>query len=111
MLFYPKFLEALLQGLKGKDEADAIDLADAFMMGKEVAYKAVIRPVEGTILTVCREAAQALNDAVEPEMPIDQAIDILLAEARESLKRTPDLLPILKEVGVVDSGGADFVRF
>lgn len=65
MLFYPKFLEALLQGLKGKDEADAIDLADAFMMGKEVAYKAVIRPVEGTILTVCREAAQALNDAVE----------------------------------------------
>lgn len=98
------------QGLKGKDEADAIDLADAFMMGKEVAYKAVIRPVEGTILTVCREAAQALNDAVEPEMPIDQAIDILLAEARESLKRTPDLLPILKEVGVVDSGGAGFCK-
>lgn len=98
------------EGLKGKNEADAIDLAEAFMMGKEVAYKAVMRPVEGTILTVCREAAQVLNEAAEPEMPIDQALNIFLKEARESLKRTPDLLPILKEVGVVDSGGAGFCK-
>lgn len=98
------------QGLKNKDEADACELAEAFMMGKEVAYKAVMRPVEGTILTVCREAAQCLDNSVVPGMPIDQAIDILYAEALESLKRTPDLLPVLKEVGVVDSGGAGFCK-
>lgn len=98
------------QGLKNKDEVDACELAEAFMMGKEVAYKAVIKPVEGTILTVCRESAQCLDNAVIPGMPIDQAIDILYAEALESLKRTPDLLPVLKEVGVVDSGGAGYCK-
>lgn len=98
------------EGLKDKTEADAADLADAFLTGKEVAYKAVMRPVEGTILTVCREAAQGLAEAVRPQMPIDQALDIFLAEARASLERTPDLLPVLKEVGVVDSGGAGFCK-
>lgn len=98
------------EGLKGKSEASAQDLADAFLVGKDVAYKAVMRPVEGTILTVMRESATALNEAVASQMPIDEAIDILLSEARASLKRTPNLLPILKEAGVVDSGGAGFCK-
>lgn len=98
------------EGLKGKSEATAQDIAEAFLVGKDVAYKAVMRPVEGTILTVMREAATTLSDAVFEEMPIDEAIDILLSEARESLKRTPNLLPILKEAGVVDSGGAGFCK-
>lgn len=98
------------EGLKGKVEADAVDIAEAFLIGKEVAYKAVMKPVEGTMLTVEREASQALDDAAERGMPIDEAIDIFLAEAQASLKRTPNLLPVLKEVGVVDSGGAGFCK-
>lgn len=98
------------EGLKDKKEADAADLADAFLAGKDVAYKAVMKPVEGTMLTVEREAAEALYDKAEPDMPIDEAMDIFLAEAQASLKRTPNLLPVLKEVGVVDSGGAGFCR-
>lgn len=96
--------------LKGKKDADAIDLAEAFLEGKDVAYKAVMKPVEGTMLTVEREAAQAMYDNAEKGQPIDEAMDILLNEAQASLKRTPNLLPILKEVGVVDSGGAGFCR-
>lgn len=98
------------QGLKGKIEATAQDISDALLMGKEVAYKAVMRPVEGTILTVIRESSQALADSVYPDMPLDEALDILLKEARESLKRTPNLLPVLKETGVVDSGGAGLCK-
>lgn len=98
------------QGLKGKIEAKAQDISDALLMGKEVAYKAVMRPVEGTILTVIRESSQALADSVYPDMPLDEALDILLKEARESLKRTPNLLPVLKEAGVVDSGGAGLCK-
>lgn len=98
------------QGLKGKIEATAQDISDALLMGKEVAYKAVMRPVEGTILTVIRESSQALADSVYPDMPLDEALDILLKEARESLKRTSNLLPVLKEAGVVDSGGAGLCK-
>lgn len=98
------------KGLKGKIEATAQDISDALLMGKEVAYKAVMRPVEGTILTVIRESSQALADSVYPDMPLDEALDILLKEARESLKRTPNLLPVLKEAGVVDSGGAGLCK-
>lgn len=98
------------QGLKGKIEATAQDISDALLMGKEVAYKAVMRPVEGTILTVIRESSQALADSVYPDMPLDEALNILLKEARESLKRTPNLLPVLKEAGVVDSGGAGLCK-
>lgn len=98
------------QGLKGKIEATAQDISDALLMGKEVAYKTVMRPVEGTILTVIRESSQALADSVYPDMPLDEALDILLKEARESLKRTPNLLPVLKEAGVVDSGGAGLCK-
>lgn len=98
------------EGLENQTEIDAIGLANAFMNGKNVAYKAVMRPVEGTILTVIREAATALNDVVEKDMPIDQCLDIIFDEAQKSLAHTPDLLPVLKEVGVVDSGGAGLCK-
>ncbi len=98
------------KSLDGKVEMDAMDLADAFVMGKEVAYKAVMRPVEGTILTVIREASDALFNAATSEMSIEEAFEVLLKEARESLNRTPELLPVLKEVGVVDSGGTGLVK-
>ncbi len=96
------------QGLNGAEEIDAVGLSEAFSLGKDVAYKAVMHPVEGTILTVVREASDALANNVKAGMAIDKAIDIFYEEAKNSLKRTPDLLPVLKEVGVVDSGGAGF---
>ena len=96
--------------LENKDEVDAVLLAAAFVNGSKVAYSAVMRPVEGTILTVIRESSAALNKKVEAGMSIEKALSIILDEAKASLKRTPELLPILKEVGVVDSGGSGLVR-
>ena len=98
------------QALEGKAEINAVQFAEAFIQGKDVAYKAVMRPVEGTMLTVIRESAQALMDAVKPHWSIEDAIRLMIKEAHESLKRTPDLLPILKEVGVVDSGGLGLIK-
>lgn len=98
------------EGLAGKNEVDAIGLAEAFMSGKEVAYKAVMRPVEGTILTVIREAASALYEKAENNMPMDVAMDYFYEQAKKSLAHTPELLPVLKEVGVVDSGGAGLCK-
>ncbi len=98
------------KSLDGKETINALDLADAFLMGKDVAYKAVMRPVEGTILTVIRESSEELFKQVTRDMSIEQCFEILLKEARESLERTPQLLPVLKEVGVVDSGGAGLVK-
>jgi len=97
------------RALEGKKEIGPLEFADAWQSGKDVAYKAVMRPVEGTILTVIREAGQFLNDHVKKDWSIEKCFEILLQEARASLERTPDLLPILKEVGVVDSGGAGLV--
>lgn len=94
------------QGMDGKERLTTADLAAAFVKGSEVAYKAVMRPVEGTILTVIRESAAALKERLKKDTTIEGAFDILVEEADKSLQHTPELLPILKEVGVVDSGGA-----
>ena len=96
--------------LEGVEEIDSLLLAQAFKAGSETAYKAVMRPVEGTILTVIRESSSVLSRKVKEGMPIERTLEILLTEANASLNRTPELLPILKEVGVVDSGGTGLVR-
>jgi len=101
-----QIFRGIAQGMADKESVNAKDLAAAFVKGKEVAYKAVMRPVEGTILTVIRESSVALEDSVKKDTTIEEALDILLKEAKKSLQHTPDLLPILKEAGVVDSGGA-----
>ena len=105
-----QIFRGLAEGLEGKKEVNAIELSAAFDKGVEVAYKAVIKPVEGTILTVIIESSDALSNQVRINMSIERAFDILIKEAKESLKRTPDLLPILKEAGVIDSGGAGLIR-
>ena len=96
--------------LQNKSQIDAVGLAEAFDSGRKVAYKAVIKPVEGTILTVIREASAKLLDQATHKMTIEQAFKILLSEAYDSLERTRKLLPVLKEVGVVDSGGAGLLK-
>lgn len=100
-------------GLEGKTEANCYDFADALISAKDVAYKAVMKPVEGTILTVIRESTVALKhyvDDLEKPITIKECMQYLLNEANASLQRTPDLLPVLKEVGVVDSGGAGLIK-
>lgn len=94
--------------LEGKSSLNAMDLAEAFANGKAVAYKAVLRPVEGTILTVIRESSAALLEFVKgkKDISIEKALEKLFEEAKKSLAHTPELLPVLKQVGVVDSGGA-----
>jgi len=96
---------------ENKEDADAKVLAAAFKRGCEVSYSAVLKPVEGTILTVIRESSSALYEYINknPNQTIEKAISYLVKAAKESLARTPELLPILKEVGVVDSGGAGLV--
>lgn len=98
------------EALEGKKEINAVELADAFVNGSKIAYKAVIRPVEGTILTVIRESSENLKKKIRTFSSIEDAFKILLHEAKESLERTPNLLPVLKEVGVIDSGGAGLVK-
>lgn len=94
------------QGMEGKSEVNVIEFTEAWDKAREVAYKAVMRPVEGTVLTVIRESSTALKQRGDDFQTIEAAMEYLVKEAKASLKRTPDLLPVLKDVGVVDSGGA-----
>jgi DAK2 domain fusion protein YloV len=97
------------QGVEGKEKIGIEELGEAFSKGVETTYKAVLKPVEGTILTVIRESTEKVNANISKLNSIEQFFNLLLDEARASLQRTPDLLPILKEVGVIDSGGAGLV--
>ena len=97
------------QGLAGKDKATIEEFALAWKKGAEVAYKAVTKPVEGTILTVIRESAEELMDRLDEIESVGQAMEVLLERGRTSLAHTPELLPVSKEVGVVDSGGSGLV--
>lgn len=106
-----QIFRGLAQGVEGMSEVSGFQLANALVNGSRVAYKAVMRPVEGTILTVVREAADYTYAFASQtaDVTCEQVMDKMVEEAIESLKRTPDLLPVLKEVGVVDSGGAGLV--
>ncbi|WP_332690631.1 DAK2 domain-containing protein [Halalkalibacter lacteus] len=95
--------------VEGKAQITASDLAQAFERGVETAYKAVMKPVEGTILTVAKDAAKHSITLAKKHDDVIYIMEETLKEARASLKRTPDLLPVLKEVGVVDSGGQGLV--
>lgn len=88
-----------------KDSLTANDLAAALAAGAQTAYKAVMKPTEGTILTVIRKAAGAGKEAVKTTDDICEVMDAVVTAAEAALKSTPDLLPVLKQVGVVDSGG------
>ncbi|MGI6264568.1 MAG: DAK2 domain-containing protein [Acutalibacteraceae bacterium] len=93
------------KGLKGKETADGADLADALGLGVEAAYKAVMKPTEGTILTVAREAAEKGKAAAKSGADALGVWAAICDEAEASLARTPELLPVLKKAGVVDAGG------
>lgn len=97
------------QSVKDKEELDGAALAAAFQSGVEVAYKAVMKPVEGTILTVSRGAAIGAKKKAESTNDAVEVMRAALEGAKIALAKTPDMLPVLKEVGVVDSGGQGLV--
>jgi DAK2 domain fusion protein YloV len=99
----------LAKGLKGKEVFDAHDLAEAFQMASDTAYNGVMRPVEGTILTVIREGAEEAGRAVKESRDLRYILDRVLKRSQDALERTPDMLPVLKQAGVVDSGGQGLV--
>ena len=104
-----QLFRGMSQHIADKKEVNAKEFAEAIQNGVSIAYKAIIKPVEGTILTVAREATEAGLKAAENTTSVVEVMEAIYAEAQASLKRTPELLPILKEVGVVDSGGQGLV--
>lgn len=97
------------KAVEGKPQVDGFEFAAALQAGVDTAYKAVMKPVEGTILTVAREAARKAIETAKKDRDVVSVMEAALAEAKAALKRTPELLPVLKEVGVVDSGGQGLV--
>ncbi len=97
------------KGLKDKTEATGADLAEALSEGVTAAYKAVMKPTEGTILTVAREAAEKAQEIACQTNDALTVFRAIAAQAEETLERTPEMLPVLKKAGVVDAGGMGFV--
>lgn len=91
--------------LKGKDTADVMDIANAFKQAADTAYKAVMKPTEGTILTVARKAAEYGLEIAREETDIVVFLEKVIKRGNQVVNETPEMLPVLKEAGVVDAGG------
>ena len=104
-----QIFRGICKGLEGKKEVDAVQLAAAYKVGVKQAYGAVVTPVEGTILTVFREATEVASKKVTNESTINEFFEEHLKQAAKTLKKTKEILPVLKEAGVIDSGGAGYV--
>ena len=104
-----QILRGFTLSLQNTTEIKAEDIAAALNKGVEIAYKSVLKPVEGTILTVSRKAAEAALSAAETAQSIDEVLTAAIEAGEIALEHTPDLLPVLKEAGVVDAGGRGFL--
>ena len=100
-----QIFRGIAQALEGHDEMDAALLVKAMRSGAQTAYKAVMKPKEGTILTVARVIAEELEKFIPGKDDVVEVFAHLMASGEAILKRTPDMLPVLKQAGVVDSGG------
>jgi len=105
-----QILRGVAEGLSGKRRFNALDLANALDAGTKAAYGAVAKPVEGTILTVVREASAAAVGAAEQDRDLERVLSATVDAAHAAVARTPTLLAILREAGVVDSGGQGLFR-
>ncbi len=99
----------LARELRDKESFNTADLAKAMQQAADTAYHGVMRPVEGTILTVVRESAAEATDAAKKSQDLRFMLERILERSQQALERTPDMLPILKQAGVVDSGGQGLV--
>ncbi len=104
-----QIIRGFTKSIEGKEKLSSMDLAEALKNGSDTAYKAVIKPIEGTILTVVRESGEYAIKAAKKEKDIIKFLELVIKEANASLERTPDLLKNLKDAGVVDSGGKGLV--
>ena len=104
-VIFSQILRGFAQSLKDKEDFDAVEFALALQRGSTVAYQAVIKPVEGTILTVIRESSEAAVDAAPQLSDLRELFEYIVHAARDSVAKTPQLLPVLREAGVVDAGG------
>ncbi|AGR42386.1 DAK2 domain-containing protein [Spiroplasma diminutum] len=109
-VIFSQIIKGFSNGMKDKENLDLSTWKESFTKAKEVAYAAVMKPVEGTILTVIRETSEFVNSMSE-ELTPDDFWEKVVTAANISLENTPELLPALKEVGVVDSGGYGLVKF
>ncbi len=105
-----QLLRGFTKGIKDHEELDVIDLANAMQKAVETAYKAVMKPKEGTILTVAKGAALKAAELAQTLEDVDEFCRLVIEEADAVLQKTPDMLPVLKEAGVVDSGGQGLVE-
>jgi DAK2 domain fusion protein YloV len=104
-VIFSQILRGFAQSLKDKENCNTVEFAAALQRGSTVAYQAVIKPVEGTILTVIRESSEAAVDVAPQLADLRELFEYLVHAARDSVARTPQLLPVLREAGVVDAGG------
>jgi DAK2 domain fusion protein YloV len=100
-----QFFRGLAKGLEGKAHFDGGDFARALAGASRAAYKGIVNPVEGTILTVLKDASKAAQEAVKDGDALVSVLDAAVKSAEESVARTPSLLPVLRDAGVVDAGG------
>ena len=105
-----QLLRGFTKGIRDHEELDVIDLAGAMQKAVETAYKAVMKPKEGTILTVAKGAADKAAELSESVEDVEEFTRLVIEEAEAVLAKTPDMLPVLKEAGVVDSGGQGLVQ-
>lgn len=101
-----QFFAGLAEQLEKYDQANVAQFSQAFEAGVKRAYQVVVHPVEGTILTVMREGSEYALEKLDSAMSFEEYFTVLIDRMRTSLRSTPDLLPILKDAGVIDSGGA-----
>lgn len=104
-----QIIRGIAKSIEGKESLNVVDLANAFKNGSDTAYKAVIKPIEGTILTVVRESGEYAVSIAQEDMDMIEFLEAVVEKANESLNNTPELLKALKEAGVVDSGGKGLV--
>ena len=110
-VIFSQFFRGFAKGLEGKNVAGAEELAEALVKSSEFAYKAVMKPKEGTMLTIGRSVAEAAFEATFDRDDITGCLRHIIEKADETLAKTPDMLPVLKQAGVVDSGGMGVVFF
>ena len=97
------------KGCEGKEQINVFDFASALKSASDTSYKAVMKPVEGTILTVVRNASERALELQEEDMPVHDFLRSVIERANDALDKTPDYLPVLKQAGVVDAGGRGFI--
>ena len=110
-VIFSQIISGLARGLSGKKSVCFNDLKEAFLCAKEDAYNSIMEPTEGTILTVIREASEFLDENAENYKDFQSGFKAIVDCMKATLARTPDMLPVLKEAEVVDSGGAGLVCF